>query len=303
MGDQEDSENTSVFKACKFTSPSNGEVNRIYLLFNNRTLLSPIRYAVYSNTPNAQGTPQPYQLLAKTTQGTAPVGVRAWFGVPVQPPLRVEAGQTYWLAYKTDTASNPTCYSFAMDAYKTAEFFGLPAGDVPNTLSGYTSSFHARDYSIYADLIDYTPTPTATRSPIVTPTRTATPTIMPMPALTRTQTPTPTITPTATISPTPIAGWKREASGGSLVVFPNPLRGHTVSLGFWASAPGSVDFAVYNSAYRLVASFSRAVPAAGECHETWETGGLAPGVYVVRMTLKLEAGEKKSDTAKLIVVK
>ncbi len=151
--------------------------------------------------------------------------------------------------------------------------------------------------SVYKTATPIPPTATITLTSTISPTPTisATVSVSPTPTMTGTITPTPTITPT----------WHgiKDLNSDALIVFPNPAK-KNVTFAFVSSAPGGSEFFIYNSAYQLVAHFTRSVPQSGPRLEPWSVSDIAPGVYLCRMVLATNDGKKKNfPVTKLVVLK
>jgi hypothetical protein len=94
--------------------------------------------------------------------------------------------------------------------------------------------------------------------------------------------------PTASVSnygaTTTDAGVAPEDAGSSLrAVYPNPVRG-AATLEFEIAQPGAVELVVYDVLGRLVRRVVDGSRAAGRYTATFDTAGLAPGVYVARLS-------------------
>jgi hypothetical protein len=77
-----------------------------------------------------------------------------------------------------------------------------------------------------------------------------------------------------------------------------------VTLAFITTGTGTAEFRIYNSAYSLVAKFSRGLAAPGPHLEPWSVADLAPGVYLCRLIVTNDNGQKKNyPIAKVIVLK
>jgi hypothetical protein len=134
----------------------------------------------------------------------------------------------------------------------------------------------------------WTSTPTFTSSTTYTGTPTLTPTI--------TDTPTITLTPTVTDSPTATPVQKL-SDGQGVVLAPMPVhRGGDLCLYPESPIIGS-RWEVYNVLGISVADRTYTSPI-GNC---WDTGGFAPGMYFVRLTLSYTDG-KETKTWKKVVV-
>jgi hypothetical protein len=95
----------------------------------------------------------------------------------------------------------------------------------------------------------------------------------------------------------------KDLQGDSFIVFPNPAH-KSVTLAFITTGTGTAEFRIYNSAYSLVAKFSRGLAAPGPHLEPWSVADLAPGVYLCRLIVTNDNGQKKNyPIAKVIVLK
>lgn len=114
--------------------------------------------------------------------------------------------------------------------------------------------------------------------------------------------PTPTFTPTMTytLTPVPTATAAFARSGfGDLVLGPVPaLAGSQVCL-YFGRQPSSSAWEIYNVAGEHVASLS----FSGSLNHCWDTKGMAPGIYLARVSANWAAGGSASATRKIILVK
>lgn len=287
--------------ACKATCGVDGTVTSISLHVIDVKEDSWVDVALYSNT-NTAGGEYPRALL--TTSAAVPLTDEGWYTCPVT-PTTVRTGERYWLAFRTDDLEDRngvTCFPNTGDPGRTRVYSSTWGTDYPTLLypDSPLTSMTCR-FSLYATVMTFTPTPTATRTRTAVPTHTVTPLRSPTPTCTTTPVRSPA--PTATLVPTLQPGLRADLNERTLIVYPIPVRSGPLSLTFLAPAPGRADFVIYNSAYQVVDRFSREVPAAGPRTETWPSDPLAPGMYLCRLTLDTDAGRTVFPIAKFVVVK
>jgi len=116
-----------------------------------------------------------------------------------------------------------------------------------------------------------TPTTTPTRTPTSTPTGTA----------------TPTVTPTASFD------------SGALVLAPVPARQGEHVILFFDAVPAATRWEIFNVAGERVAALS----FDGPHNHFWETTGVAPGVYFVRIQITYLSGTKLQIIRKAVVIR
>jgi hypothetical protein len=327
---------------CRFVVPSDGNIDEIYLYFHDSSSWSTyaprIQLGVYSNTVNAQATPCAYQVLATT--GVWCLYNDGFHGITVT-SVPVHSGQTIWLAfehsahaepYYSANASDPTQYEFS--GYSNGSF--PSAGAMPPSLNSSHASFLGRTYSIYANIVDYTATPTntPTSTPTGTPTlsptgtRTMTPTVTPTASPTCTSTPTftttpivsatgtgtftptgtltSTSTPTASVSATPLApppitasttATMPPAQGKLILAYPIPGRS-VIHFSFNLAGPAEVKVELYNTRGEHIARLQGALNPAAEKLD-WNCSQAAPGIYFAQVFV----GGKSKDTLKVAVTR
>jgi hypothetical protein len=167
-----------------------------------------------------------------------------------------------------------------------------------------------------AGYIPPTPTPTTTQTPTITPTPNATLTL----TSTITSTPTPTITmsatvtssstissivtstvtvtPTSTISATPTRSVP-DLHGNSVIAFPNP--GHGIIHFTWSEPNAAkIKICVFNLSGERIAALIAATP--GQSLD-WNASGVAPGIYIYRVTLTVNGVEHQLPVGKIAVLK
>lgn len=150
---------------------------------------------------------------------------------------------------------------------------------------------------IVNDIATATPTPTVTPTYTHTPTVTKTPTITPSSTISPTNTRTPTITKTLTLTP-----WFIQQS--NVLAYPNPVNGNEVY--FIYTLPNPVDLVtidVYNLSGQKVATLQDHGKEAGVNRKTsWSISGVAPGIYLYRLTLEAANGYKDQTKFKKLVI-
>ena len=137
-----------------------------------------------------------------------------------------------------------------------------------------------------------TPTNTLTATPTVTPTstRTYTPTI--------TFTPTVTFTPTQTLTPTYTPTQFLSSLGGA-VLAPVPVSaGNPICLFPDRPITGS-QWDIFNFVGESVASLSFSAPL----YNCWNTQGVAPGIYLIRLQLSYSDGTTATQWKKIVVTR
>jgi hypothetical protein len=232
--------------------------------------------------------PEPLVWRLEYGVGPSPIG----WGVIGQ-PTGAEASDLLgeWNAPEMVARHGATDYSLRLAVYDAANM------EYPVAVS---NAVH-----VYIDLPTATPTlePTGTPTSTVAPTETPSPTQTPSPVPTQTPSPTPATTPTATVTPTPVA---LEPLQARLV---EPLPGSVVSgdVLVMGSADGQ-GFARYMIEYAPGNSPNAedwqplgpeiTTPVSGGLLATWQTGGLTPGTY----TLRLRVFDTLGDETKAEVV-
>jgi hypothetical protein len=126
------------------------------------------------------------------------------------------------------------------------------------------------------------PTPSISATTTISPTATDSATITPSPTVS----PTPSISPSGTITATITLTAIPLALSGDFRASPNPGRDHVAFL-FNTDSEKSVSIRIYNMTGELVAQISKVL---------WDCRGVAPGIYVVRITLP-NGTVKKSKVA------
>lgn len=295
--------------ATRFLCGESGNINRIHAYFyRNPSYGGNARVAVYSDSGG-----HPAFLLAQSGSQAVQKGTN--WNEFVIPDTSVTTSTYYWLVFQFDTDYCTGYYRFS----GTVDYRGYTYSAFPNSFGTPDGNYNIT-YDIYAtEIATPTVTVTATRSPTRTPTSTRTP----LPTRTATRTPvfsptgTPTIwlsiTPTQTVTAvptfqapaTPTRTPVPAAAPGAdqLLAYPNPARSGTVTFSFQSAGAGEARFEIYNSAYRSVTAFSRSVSGAGPQQVNWDISGLAPGVYLCRVTLSPGAGGKALPAAKLVVAR
>ncbi len=149
---------------------------------------------------------------------------------------------------------------------------------------------HSTNQSEFSNFTAYTCSITATPTPTFTPTKTSTPTPTNTPTLTQ----TPTITPTFTMTPTEIL------SGlGKTVLAPVPVHsGEKICLYPDRAIAGS-HWEVYNFTGESLANLD----FNGFPKNCWDTTGVAPGVYLVRLEVDYADGTASIDWKKILVIR
>jgi len=161
-----------------------------------------------------------------------------------------------------------------------------------------------------------TPTPTSTGTPTgsssATPTSTGT--VTPTDTLTCTSTATATstatpsstpsysVTPTSTASPSPtqsVTPHFRLSVQGKTVLGPVPCRVGEPLCAFFTQAPIASKWQVYSIAGQLVDSAS----FGGQYSQCLNTRGLAPGIYIVRLSVTESGGTKHTVMKKVAIVR
>jgi hypothetical protein len=135
-----------------------------------------------------------------------------------------------------------------------------------------------------------TDSPTATDTPTVTPTATISPTFSTSP----TASPTPSITETHTVSPTP--AYLRSEPGRAALA-PVPAKGAEPICLYLSAAPQASTWTVYNSVGERVA----ALDFGTEPEQCWDHHGAAPGVYLVRLSIR-DASGATDATQKVVLI-
>jgi type VI secretion system secreted protein VgrG len=135
-------------------------------------------------------------------------------------------------------------------------------------------------------------TPTPANSPTQTPTSSPTQTV----------TPTTTVSPTTTYSPTNTATITPTVAGlGILALAPVPVRAGGNVILFFDKAPASTAWEIYNVAGERVARLSfNGFP--GPQSHYWQTAGVAPGVYFVKVQIAYRDGTNIQIIRKAVVV-
>jgi hypothetical protein len=89
----------------------------------------------------------------------------------------------------------------------------------------------------------------------------------------------------------------------ALILHPNPVRGDLLKVRYILGSPATLELVVFDLSGRIVGrtEWEGKTGAAGETKE-WNVKDLAPGVYVVRMTIRGEA-EEKTLMRKIAVVR
>jgi len=237
--------------------------------------------------------PEPLVWRLEYGVGAGPIG----WGV-VSGPTNAEANDLLgeWDATAAVTLHGESDYSLRLAAYDPANL------DYPVAVS---NAVH-----LYVELPTETPTvePTGTSSPTITPTETPLSTATPSPAPTGTPVPTPveTQTPTATPTATPTVALPEPVRA----VIVEPLEGSLVSGDVLVM--GSADGQGF--AYYLLESAPGNPPDEGAWQPlgpevtapttegllgTWQTAGLAPGIYTLRLNVYDVSGNQM--TAQLTV--
>jgi hypothetical protein len=87
------------------------------------------------------------------------------------------------------------------------------------------------------------------------------------------------------------------------VSYPNPCRGRTITFLFWLDNEATALVRVYNQAGELVWDQERSF-SGGYQKQIWAVDGVAPGVYLFRVTARTRDGSVKSfPTGKLTIIK
>jgi hypothetical protein len=148
-------------------------------------------------------------------------------------------------------------------------------------------------------IADPTPTPTYTRTctPTATPTITLTSTITP--TITITCTPYPTVTQTSTMTITPY-----QIPTTEVVTYPSPATGDAVWFYFWARASAKLKIEFFNVMGEHCGQVEETIADTGFNRVSWTIKGMAPGIYLYRMTVENPGGEtQKYGLRKIMVVK
>lgn len=146
-----------------------------------------------------------------------------------------------------------------------------------------------------------TATKTVTRTFTVTPTITRTYTITPTLTVTPTATPSATITPTYTPSLTATPYF---APPGEAMAFPNPVtKGNQVFFSYSLTEPANIMVDIYNLAGVRVAHLEdRNRPALYSQAASWDITGVAPGIYLYKVTTDSITGKKTVSKVKKLVI-
>jgi hypothetical protein len=139
------------------------------------------------------------------------------------------------------------------------------------------------------------PTSTPTTTPTISPTCTCTSTITP----TITITPPATITPTTSCTPTVTKPAVFNIYGKDVLAFPNPAKG--VVRFIWAeSGAERVKITMFNLLGERIATLTATSP--GQSLD-WNASGVAPGIYIYRVTLTVNGAEHQLPVGKIAVLK
>jgi hypothetical protein len=129
-----------------------------------------------------------------------------------------------------------------------------------------------------------------------TPTSATTSTHTPTPSPSQTMTATPTVSVTVTVTPTP------GASGlGILALAPVPAHEGSPVILFFDKTPASTSWDIYNVAGAHVAKLSFTGFTGPESHY-WDTAGVSPGLYFVRIQINYLDGTNLTITRKAVVI-
>jgi hypothetical protein len=143
--------------------------------------------------------------------------------------------------------------------------------------------------------------PTLTVTPTITITSTNSPTFTKTATITKTPTisPTSTITPTNTNTSTVTASPEKISTFGQQVLaYPNPSR-DKVNFAFKDSNVDSIEINIYSLAGDRIARIEETNPGQAI---TWETVGIAPGIYLAQIVIIKDGVENRLNTKKIAII-
>jgi hypothetical protein len=117
-----------------------------------------------------------------------------------------------------------------------------------------------------------------------------------------------TRTATATITPTYISTLTATITPFTtdpnlVVAYPVPAKGPQAWFPFYLAGAGRAQIHIYNVAGENVATLTEEYAAPGRKYKSWDIRGVAPGVYLYRITMEDTSGSRTSDLKKMIVVR
>jgi surface protein len=145
------------------------------------------------------------------------------------------------------------------------------------------------------DTATITETTTETATPTITQTSTITPTITLTYSFTLTPTPTATIIPSFTFTPQSTINLGHK----DVVAFPNPSHG-IVHFAWAESSADRIKINVFNLSGERIATLIATTP--GQSLD-WNAAGVAPGIYIYRVTLTVNGAEHQLPMQKLAIIR
>jgi hypothetical protein len=88
-----------------------------------------------------------------------------------------------------------------------------------------------------------------------------------------------------------------------IVAYPVPAKGPQAWFSFYLAGAGRARIYIYNVAGESVANLSEAYATAGRKYKSWDIRGVAPGVYLYRVTMEDTSSSRTSDLKKMIIVR
>ena len=90
---------------------------------------------------------------------------------------------------------------------------------------------------------------------------------------------------------------------GQMLAYPNPLKGKTLWFYYTCRPPARVTIDIMNVAGEKVMTLTDTPPGQGLAHTSWETGKLAPGIYLYRAYIEDADGVRTFGWQKFAVVR
>jgi hypothetical protein len=199
----------------------------------------------------------------------------------------------------TPTATRTPTYTTTPTATPTATFTHTPTITLTATPT-YTSTHSPTATPTFT--ITLTPTPTVTGT--ITQTFTTTPTFTITPTYTITPTITLTVTATSTTSPSQTVTAEPYTPGkDAYLTYPSPAKGENMYFYLYTEGPGTVNIEVWNVVGERADQIEQTFNSGGYQRINWSLQGVAPGIYMYRITVDDDEGQRTSPIKKFVVIK
>jgi hypothetical protein len=143
----------------------------------------------------------------------------------------------------------------------------------------------------------HSPTGTITQTYTITMTSTHSPTATITPTITLTVTATPTLSPSVTSTIAPFQPGK-----DAYVTYPSPAKGNFMYFYFYTEGSAQTTIKVWNVIGECADTIDNIFTTGGYQRINWPLKGVAPGIYLYRITVEDENGLRKSPIKKFVVV-